>query len=61
VPWAVLIRPDAGRDVEHVRLLAQRRGVPIREVGDLTYQCVGLIHPRYTRGATGSDGRTARR
>jgi hypothetical protein len=26
-------------------------------VHDLTYSCVGLIHPRYTRGATGSDGR----
>ncbi|MFN2562210.1 MAG: phosphoribosyltransferase [Jatrophihabitans sp.] len=57
VPWAVLMRPDAGRDLDHVRLLAQRRGVPVHEVPDLTYRCVGLIHPRYTRGATGADGR----
>jgi hypothetical protein len=59
VPWAVLIRPDAGREVDHVRLLAQRRGVPVHEVADLSYRCVGLIHPRYTRGATGADGRAA--
>jgi hypothetical protein len=58
VPWAVLVRPDAGRELDHVRLLAQRRGVPVHEVAGLTYRCVGLIHPRYTRGATGADGRT---
>jgi hypothetical protein len=60
VPWAVLVRPDAGREVDHVRLLAARRGVPVHEVDGLAYRCVGLIHPRYTRGATGADGRTAR-
>ncbi|WP_375500116.1 phosphoribosyltransferase domain-containing protein [uncultured Jatrophihabitans sp.] len=54
VPWAVLVR--AGADLPHVRLLAEQRGVPVREVDDLTYSCVGLIHPRYTRGATGADG-----
>jgi hypothetical protein len=59
VPWAVLARPDAGRDLDHVRLLAERRGVPVHEVPDLAYRCVGLIHPRYTRGATGADGRAA--
>jgi hypothetical protein len=26
-------------------------------VPDLPYSCVGLIHPRYTAGATGADGR----
>ena len=57
VPWRVLVRPDAGPDLAHVRLLAQRRGVELEEVPDLTYACVGLIHPRYTRGATGADGR----
>jgi hypothetical protein len=56
VPWAVLVRPDAGRDVEHVLLLAERRGAPVQEVNDLAYRCVGLIHPHYTRGATGTDG-----
>jgi Phosphoribosyl transferase (PRTase)/TRSP domain C terminus to PRTase_2/PELOTA RNA binding domain len=57
VPWAVLVRPGAGPELNHVRLLAARRGVPIEEVEGLSFSCVGLIHPRYTRGATGSDGR----
>jgi hypothetical protein len=33
--------------------------VPVEEVEGLSYSCVGLIHPRYTRGATGADGRAA--
>ncbi|MCW5249081.1 phosphoribosyltransferase domain-containing protein [Streptomyces sp. SHP 1-2] len=57
VPWKVLARPDAGSDLDHVRLLAEQRGVPVEEVPGLPYTCVGLIHPRYTRGATGADGR----
>jgi adenine/guanine phosphoribosyltransferase-like PRPP-binding protein len=61
VPWAVLVRPDAGPELRHVRLLAERRGVPVEEVDALTFNCVGLIHPRYTRGATGADGRAVRR
>lgn len=60
VPWAVLVRPDAGDEIAHVRLLAARRGVPVHEVESLAYRCVGLIHPRFTRGATGVDGRAAR-
>ena len=56
VPWAVLVRPDAGPELDHVRLLAAQRGVPVHEVDGLTYRCVGLIHPHYTRGATGADG-----
>ena len=47
------------------------RGLPLDEsIGTLGgtfdypfrygYSCVGLIHPRFTRGATGPDGRTAR-
>ena len=64
VPWRVLVRAGApAADLAHVRLLAQRRGVPVDEigdeVGDLPYNCVGLIHPRYTRGATGADGLAA--
>ncbi|MFI9820850.1 phosphoribosyltransferase [Streptomyces sp. NPDC052013] len=57
VPWKVLARAGAGSDLEHVRLLAEQRGVPVEEVAELPYTCVGLIHPRYTRGATGADGR----
>ncbi|WP_445400787.1 phosphoribosyltransferase [Streptomyces sp. LE64] len=56
VPWKVLVRRGAGTDLEHVRLLAAQRGVPVEEVDHLPYSCVGLIHPRYTRGATGADG-----
>ncbi|MFJ7899193.1 phosphoribosyltransferase [Streptomyces sp. NPDC096198] len=57
VPWKILARSGAGADLDHVRLLAEQRGVPVEEVDGLPYTCVGLIHPRYTRGATGADGR----
>ncbi|MGA5128834.1 phosphoribosyltransferase [Streptomyces olivoreticuli] len=56
VPWKILARRGAGADLGHVRLLAAQRGVPVEEVDGLPYSCVGLIHPRYTRGATGADG-----
>ncbi len=63
VPWRVLVRPDAELehpgDLAHLRLLADQRGVPVQEVPGLAYSAVGLIHPRYTRGATGADGRVA--
>ncbi|MEU7716581.1 phosphoribosyltransferase [Streptomyces tibetensis] len=57
VPWKVLARAGAGSDLDHVRLLAGQRGVPVEEVEQLPYTCVGLIHPKYTRGATGADGK----
>ncbi|MFJ9579257.1 phosphoribosyltransferase [Streptomyces sp. NPDC101191] len=57
VPWKILAQRGAGADLAHVRLLAEQRGVPVEEVDDLPYTCVGLIHPQYTRGATGADGR----
>ncbi|MGQ4367718.1 MULTISPECIES: phosphoribosyltransferase [Streptomyces] len=57
VPWKVLARTGAGADLDHVRLLAEQRGVPVEEVAELPYTCVGLIHPQYTRGATGADGK----
>ncbi|KPC84666.1 phosphoribosyltransferase [Streptomyces sp. NRRL S-4] len=56
VPWKILAKRGAGADLDHVRLLAEQRGVPVEEVGELPYTCVGLIHPKYTRGATGADG-----
>ena len=62
VPWRVLTRAGAPEaDLAHVRLLAAQRGVPVEEVDDLPYSCVGIIHPRYTRGATGADGLAAAR
>lgn len=60
VPWRILARRGAGADLDHVRLLAEQRGVPVEETDELPYTCVGLIHPRYTRGATGADGKAAR-
>ncbi|MFF0748575.1 phosphoribosyltransferase [Streptomyces sp. NPDC004267] len=57
VPWKILAKRGAGADLAHVRLLAEQRGVPVEEVDELPYSCVGLIHPRYTRGATGADGK----
>ncbi|MEV5345264.1 phosphoribosyltransferase [Streptomyces achromogenes] len=57
VPWKILARAGAGPELDHVRLLAEQRGVPVEEVGELPYSCVGLIHPKYTRGATGADGK----
>jgi hypothetical protein len=56
VPWKVLVRPDALGELAHVLLLAEQRGVPVEQVEDLAYSCVGLIHPQFTRGATGADG-----
>ncbi len=57
VPWKILAQRGAGSDLDHVRLLAEQRGVPVEEVDGLPYSCVGLIHPRFTRGATGTDGK----
>ncbi|TRV81968.1 phosphoribosyltransferase [Streptomyces sp. 130] len=57
VPWKILARRGAGPDLDHIRLLAEQRGVPVEEVDSLPYTCVGLIHPKYTRGATGADGK----
>ncbi|GAA2227334.1 hypothetical protein GCM10010430_03400 [Kitasatospora cystarginea] len=60
VPWRVLARRGAGPDLDHVRLLADQRGVPVEEVDELPYSCVGLIHPRFSRGATGAEGTAVR-
>ncbi len=57
VPWRVLVRRGADADVAHIRLLADQRGAAVEIVDDLPYTAVGLIHPRFTRGATGFDGR----
>jgi hypothetical protein len=59
VPWRILTRPGADAEIAHVLLLAKQRDVPVEEVPGLPYSCVGLIHPRYTAGATGADGRQA--
>ncbi len=43
IPRKVLVRADAGADLDHIRLLAAERGVPVEIVPDLAYSCVGLI------------------
>ncbi len=45
VPERVLVRAGAAGELPHVLLLAQQRGVPVEEVPDLPYSCVGLIKP----------------
>jgi hypothetical protein len=59
VPWRVLVRPGAAAELGHILLLAEQRGVEVVEVPDLPYSCVGLIHPHYSRAATGAEGRAA--
>ncbi|MCW2526119.1 MAG: hypothetical protein JWM76_979 [Pseudonocardiales bacterium] len=59
VPWKILIRTDAQDELQHVRLLAAQRGAEVEFVDDLAFACVGLIHPAYTRGAIGADGKAA--
>jgi hypothetical protein len=64
VPWKVLIRRDALADLGHLTLLAEQRGVPVELVDELSYSCVGLIQPNFSRPAAehgGGAGRSARR
>ena len=44
----VIIRPDAGPDVEDVRRLAAQRSVPVEERSDLLYACVGFMQAPLT-------------
>ena len=44
----VIIRPDAGRDLEDVRRLAALRCVPVEERSDLHYACVGFMQAPLT-------------
>ena len=43
VPWKILVREPDHPDHVHLRLLAERRGVPVEVVTDLAYSCVGLV------------------
>lgn len=56
VPWKILIRKDALASLSHIILLAESRGVIIEVLDELPYSCIGLIHPQFTKGATGFDG-----
>jgi hypothetical protein len=59
VPWKILVSPDAHAELAHIRLLAAQRDVPIEVAPTQPYSCVGLIHPRFTRGATDANGTSA--
>jgi hypothetical protein len=43
VPWRVLVRDSNAPEHKHIRMLAEARGVPVVEVPDLAYSCMGLI------------------
>jgi hypothetical protein len=45
VPDAVLVAPGHEADLSHVLMLAEQRGVPVRERPDDIYACYGLIKP----------------
>ena len=47
----VIVRPDAGTDVEDVRRLAAQRSVPVEERSDLHYACVGFMQAPLTDAA----------
>jgi hypothetical protein len=54
VPWRILVRPGAGAELAHVRLLAEQRGVPVEEtevIKGLPYSCVGLVRPLHPMAA----------
>jgi adenine/guanine phosphoribosyltransferase-like PRPP-binding protein len=58
VPWKVLIRRDALAGLGHLTLLAEQRGVPVELLDELSYSCVGLIHPNYRRTPAGAGAGT---
>lgn len=43
VPWKVLVRDITADEHAHIRMLAAARDVPVEEVPDLAYSCMGLI------------------
>ena len=59
VPWRLLVRDPGDVEVAHLLHLAEQRGVPVETVPSLTYRAVGVIHPRFTRGAVGAAGTAA--
>lgn len=43
VPWRILVRDPNAPEHEHIRMLAEARGVPVHVDPDLAYSCVGLV------------------
>ena len=46
VPDRILVARGREADLEHVRVLAAERGVPVQERDGLTFSCIGVIKPR---------------
>ncbi len=46
VPDRILVAAGHEADLEHVRVLAAERGVPVQEREGLTFSCIGVIKPR---------------
>lgn len=45
IPWKILVDDLNNPNLAHILLLAEERGVPVKEVKGLTYSCCGLIKP----------------
>ncbi|MFM9280350.1 cysteine protease StiP family protein [Paenibacillus jiagnxiensis] len=45
VPWKILVDREDNPNLEHIRLLAQDRNVPVEVYPGLTYSCCGIIRP----------------
>ncbi len=43
LPWRILVRDANAPEHEHIRMLAEARRVPVVEVPELAYSCMGLI------------------
>lgn len=43
IPWRILVRELDAPEHRHIRMLAAARDVPVIEVPDLAYSCMGLI------------------
>lgn len=57
VPWKILVQDVDDPDIQHIIMLAKERNVPIETRKDIGYKAIGLIHPKYSKGATGFDGK----
>ena len=49
-----LQRRGVGTELDHVRMLADQRGVEVVEVDELPYSCVGLVKPGFRRSDQGA-------
>lgn len=43
IPWKILVNHPDNPHLEHIRLLAKERGVPVEVFPGLTYSCCGII------------------